>query len=421
MYNKNYEAEWKFFCRLIQNFHLNLTIVDQDTQEMPEFDMGLRRMIYGEKDYFKIYSGNVGSRSVEPVPDRKIIRLKDEYMCSYIYFKHPGEKGEFVIIGPYTQSVVGKKQVLDYAEKLKLPPEMLPALERYYCDVPIIIDDGTLYSIVDTLGEVMWEGIDNFTVESVERYSRDSKETAVLQPVYQAQQESQVSMHMLEERYKYEGELMRAVSLGQTQKAEILVANGNFVGIEQRTSDQIRNIKNYCIILNTLLRKAAEMGSVHPFHIDNLSSRYARRIELIISVEEGNALQKEMVHKYCLLVKNHSMKGYSLLVRKVLIHIDSDLTADLSLKTQAELLNVNASYFSTLFKKETGYTLTDYVKKKRIEHAVLLLNSTNLQIQTVAQYCGIPDVNYFTKIFKKYIGKTPKEYRESVNVQNISV
>lgn len=108
------------------------------------------------------------------------------------------------------------------------------------------------------------------------------------------------------------------------------------------------------------------------------------------------------------------MKGYSLLIRKVLTRIDYDLTADLSLKTQADLLNVNASYLSTLFKKETGTTLTDYVNKKRVDNAIFLLNSTNMQIQTIAQYCGIPDVNYFTKIFKKYISQTPKEYRESV-------
>ena len=126
-------------------------------------------------------------------------------------------------------------------------------------------------------------------------------------------------------------------------------------------------------------------------------------------------LGKEMVHKYCLLVKNHSMKGYSLLIRKILTRIDVDLTADLSLKTQAELLNVNPSYLSTLFKKETGYTLTEYVNKKRIENAILLLNTTAMQIQEIAQYCGIPDVNYFTKIFKKQIGKTPKEYRDFIS------
>ena len=86
-----------------------------------------------------------------------------------------------------------------------------------------------------------------------------------------------------------------------------------------------------------------------------------------------------MVRKYCLLVKNHSLKGYSLLIRKVITKIDYDLTADLSLKVQAEYLNVNPSYLSTLFKKETGLTLTEYINRKRIDHALLLLNSTVMQ------------------------------------------
>ena len=106
------------------------------------------------------------------------------------------------------------------------------------------------------------------------------------------------------------------------------------------------------------------------------------------------------------------MKNYSPLVQRVITIIDSDLTADLSLRKQAQLLNVNASYLSALFKKETGLTLTEYVSKKRVEQAAFLLRSTGQQIQTVAQNCGIYDVNYFTKIFKKITGKTPKEYRD---------
>lgn len=172
-------------------------------------------------------------------------------------------------------------------------------------------------------------------------------------------------------------------------------------------------MKNYTIILNTLLRKAAEAVRSTLF-ILTAFSRFAHQIEALTSEEDAFSLQKEMAHKYCLLVKNHSMKGYSLLIRKVLTRIDSDLTADLSLKSQAELLGVNSSYLSTLFKKETGSTLTEYVNRKRVEHAIFLLNSTNLQIQEIAAACGIPDVNYFTKIFKKQVGNTPKEYREKI-------
>ena len=140
----------------------------------------------------------------------------------------------------------------------------------------------------------------------------------------------------------------------------------------------------------------------------------ARRLEQLRTPADALKLFSTMVHKYCLLVKNHSMKHYSQLVQHVILRIDADLTADLSLKAHADFLNVNPSYLSTLFKRETGMTLTDYVNRQRVEHGIFLLNATDMQIQTIAQYCGIPDVNYFTKTFKKFIGKTPKEYRQDI-------
>jgi YesN/AraC family two-component response regulator len=118
-----------------------------------------------------------------------------------------------------------------------------------------------------------------------------------------------------------------------------------------------------------------------------------------------------MVRHYCQLVQDFSLKGRSHLISKLLIHIDADLTADLSLSALAKLLNVNSSYLSALFKKELGSTLTEYVSTRRVKYAMFLLSTTNLQVQAIAQHCGIPDVNYFTRTFKRYAGVTPKEYR----------
>lgn len=233
------------------------------------------------------------------------------------------------------------------------------------------------------------------------------------------------TMQHLEERYELEARLMQAVSAGQVHKAELALAQITGQSIrqsfrpqfEQRSKNALRNLKNYLFVLNTILRIAAANGSVHPYHIDRISSHYAHKIELLTTESAGAPLIRKMVRKYCLLVKNHSLKGHSLPVQKVITRIEYDLTADLSLKTQAALLNVNPSYLSTLFKKETGLTLTDYVNRKRIEQAIFLLNTTNLQIQAIAQECGIPDVNYFTKLFKKQIGKTPSEYRKCIYVR----
>ena len=96
--------------------------------------------------------------------------------------------------------------------------------------------------------------------------------------------------------------------------------------------------------------------------------------------------------------------------------IDTDLSADLSLSALAEHQGISLGYLSTVFKKETGKTISEYVREKRINHAIHLLGTTHLQVQTVALHCGIMDVQYFSKIFKKQTGKTPKEYRESMRI-----
>jgi YesN/AraC family two-component response regulator len=221
-------------------------------------------------------------------------------------------------------------------------------------------------------------------------------------------------MKAMEKRYSFENELIEAVSLGQIHKESLFSVTFSENMFEKRTADPIRNIKNYCIIINTLLRKAAERGGVHPVYLNRVSSSFALKIEQIHSLESGAELMKEMFRSYCRLVRKHSLKDYSLVVQKTILLIDSDLAADLSLSTLAEAQNVSAGYLSTIFKRETGKTVSNYIRDKRVKHAAHLLATTKLQIQTVALHCGIVDVQYFSKIFKKITGKTPKEYRESL-------
>lgn len=336
-------------------------------------------------------------------------------MCNYIFFQMPeADVPTYIIIGPYTSTTISSQAILERVDKYSISPDIFPQIEKFYQDLPFIPDENTLLLLINTFGEQIWGSLDNFSLQDVHDFVFFDLEPVAERPATKEPEEAFLSMKIMEERYNMENQLIQAVSQGQTHKAEMFLNTFATLHFEQRTADPIRNRKNYLIILNTLLRKAAEAGAVHPLHIDSLSSKFARKIELITSENAANSLQQEMAHKYCLLVKNHSMKGYSLLIQKVLTRIDSDLTADLGLKTQAELLNVNPSYLSTLFKKETGSTLTEYVNRKRIEHGIFLLNSTNMQIQTIAQYCGMPDVNYFAKTFKKLIGKTPKEYRDSI-------
>lgn len=217
-------------------------------------------------------------------------------------------------------------------------------------------------------------------------------------------------VRLLEQRYEMENRLMELVRKGQVAKVQQTLGNFPQSALERR-SGSTRDAKNYTIILSTLMRKAAEQGGVHPMYIDQLSTEFALRIERTAYWEEFMTLWSDMALGYCQLVRKHTAQKLPPLVQKVVTRIDFDLTADLSLRATAQALNVNASYLSTLFKRETGETFTNYVNRKRMEQAAYLLSSTQMPVSAVAQSCGISDDNYFTKLFKRAKGMTPMQFR----------
>ena len=104
-------------------------------------------------------------------------------------------------------------------------------------------------------------------------------------------------------------ELIYAISKGKLHLVTTVASTVFNKGTEPRITDTLRNRKNYLIILNTLLRKAAEMSGVHPLHIDKISSDFARQIEGIPSIRQSLSLQEKMIREYCLLVKKYSLKN----------------------------------------------------------------------------------------------------------------
>jgi two-component system, response regulator YesN len=405
-----YDAELSFFQSLLKNFHLNVDIISSETIDLSCMDQGLWKLLGLEKNY-EILQNFLK----EKIKSNTIYKITDTFYCTYIFLQLPDTSpSDLLMIGPYTTIELTRHNLLQLTEKYRIPAQLFSTFEKYFFNIPYLTGDSLLIVALNTLGEKLWGNINHFTFETIEPGMFSGVTPFSIQTNLEEYLDSTINMKALESRYEVENQFLKAISQGLHHKAELMISNISSTHFEQRAMDPIRNLQNYCIIMNTLLRKAAETGSVHPLYVDRLSSSFARKIETLTSREGVAKLQREMVHKYCLLVKNHSMKGFSLLVQKIIIRIDSDLTADLSLNAMAEELNVNASYLSNLFKKEIGSTLTEYVNRKRVEHSILLLNTATLQIQTIAQHCGIPDVNYFTKIFKKIVGKTPREYREDI-------
>ncbi|MFD1175077.1 response regulator [Paenibacillus puldeungensis] len=102
---------------------------------------------------------------------------------------------------------------------------------------------------------------------------------------------------------------------------------------------------------------------------------------------------------------------------EIIKYIEHHYQSDLSLQEIARHFYVSREYISRKFKQELGDNFSDYLGKYRIDKAKLLMLNPNLKISQIAEMVGIHDVKYFSKVFKKIEGVSPKDYRSKVAIK----
>ena len=408
-----YEVQLNFLQEILKGMHISSCVLgDPDSRIPPEIDLGLRADLFDLDNYATFLQNSMGQAQ-----DNTIYRFFDEYDCNYIFMRLPTTHDQYFFIGPYLLSLPQQESINQKAASIGLSPEQTSRMYMYYAGLPIIEDENLLLSMTNTLARHMWGAPEKYTMEYVDYAIPDRNEPIPYPVSDQHMTEGSFSLSALEEHYASENQLMEAVGKGNLHQVTAVASSVFTNGTQQRLADSLRNRKNYLVILKTLLRKAAEYGGVHPLHVHRLSSHFASRIENIRSMKESLSVQEEMIRSYCQLVKRHSLSKYSFYVGQAITLVQYDLTADLSLKAISEKLNVNSSYLSDLFRREYGCTLTEFVNKQRIDRGIGLLQLTSKPVQEIAAECGIHDVNYFIKLFKKQTGFTPNRYREQITNQ----
>ncbi len=404
-----HDNELQFLCDTLQKCHVKTAVLAKGalTAALTSTDL------YG-------FFGDTAKKNTffEDIPPavapHTMYKLTDRFGLCYIYFLLPeGEPDTLLLIGPYLSSPPSQSAVLEIGEKNGITPKNQRYLDEYYDTLPVLAPTSSLFFMITTFCERI------FASPAFSIVDADAEHQAPASPISEPTHGNNfddilVGMKAMENRYGFENELMQAVTQGQLHKESMLQSAFSDIAFEKRATDPLRNAKNYSIIMNTLLRKAAEAGGVHPMYLNTVSTNFALKIEQLPALSQSASLMREMFRAYCRLVRKHSTNKYSHVVQKTILLIDADLSAPLSLHSLAAAQDISAGYLSGIFKKETGKTVSNYIREKRMKHAIHLLSTTHLQIQTVALHCGVMDVQYFSKIFKGYTGKTPREYREAI-------
>lgn len=396
--------------RILEMNYISARCVSIPCEDWTWCDLGLRKTILGMSPEEILEESPI--RVIEP---QTIYYIVDGFQCIYTILML--DEHELLFCGPIMSETLTAKRMRGILARQKIPEDLHQKVSDYCYNVPHNPVNQHLNTLFIALAEELY-GKGHFQFKHIN--SSDPINWHEFQKnQFHVSDVPFENIHLMEQRYYFENEIISAVrSANEKQALGLYIKAQQFI-LPPRMTNELRDQKDYMITFNTLLRKAAEQSGVHPIQIDSVSNSHVKQIEELTSVDSAFPYANQMIVNYCRLIRRFTLKNHSLTIQKVLTYIDTNLCADLSLRTFSENLSVNASYLSTLFKKEMGISLTEYVNQKRILHAQRLIVSTNLPVKSIAQQCGIPDVCYFSRMFKKISGITPKEYRETVMFHNI--
>lgn len=164
-------------------------------------------------------------------------------------------------------------------------------------------------------------------------------------------------------------------------------------------------------ILALIRRNVTEMG----YDISEFNDEIKTFFEKSYFIDDMKDIIIIILVNLCKNISALNLSGCKAFILKVKQYIDENYCEQLTLNMISDKFYIHTSYFSRLFKKETGENFIDYLTKKRIDESKKLLLGTRLKIYEISERVGYKNSKYFSQLFEKYIGVTPKEYR---NIKN---
>lgn len=145
---------------------------------------------------------------------------------------------------------------------------------------------------------------------------------------------------------------------------------------------------------------------------ENLKHEFIYLVNMASSYDKVEEIFLTHMARIMNQISNNVKVQYSRPVREAITYISKHYNSRISLSDVAEEIKLSPTYLSALFKKETGNNFSDYITTFRIDMAKKLLENGDKNISEIAFAVGYNDGLYFSKIFKKCVGVSPKEYKK---------
>lgn len=214
--------------------------------------------------------------------------------------------------------------------------------------------------------------------------------------------------------YPFETEqaLLRAVRQTNKPEAQRLL-NELFGYIFFSVGNDFSQAKTRIYELLVLISRSAIEAGADPARTLELSHQYLNDLPGLTDVESLCLWLTKVMGTLMDSVFEYLDARHANVIHQSIQYLNTHYGEHITLEDMARKIFLSPSYFSRIFKKETGITFSSYLNRIRIEHSKELLRHQNIRLTDIAMLVGFEDQSYFTKVFKKLTGTTPLHYRES--------
>lgn len=235
------------------------------------------------------------------------------------------------------------------------------------------------------------------------------------------QREKAEAIHALKDRHydgirdlylREEAGLLAAIKRGERPAAREII-NRVLVGIYHTARSRPELLKSLALELVVVMSRAAVEAGADPAGVLGCNFESATALAGLSDEEEVSRWLSGMLERVMDAIRDNRQFPNAVLLGRAVAYMEEHLAEPLDRDSVARAAGLSGSHFSRLIKEKTGRTFTDLMAQYRVDHAKAMLRRTGKSLIQIALECGFEDQNYFSRVFKRYTGSTPRAYRES--------
>lgn len=387
---------------IMEAFQTETFLFTPPYKDLGKIDRGIRNIVW--PDYY-----NSDSRFTPSIEDDSrrffVIRSNLGFYNIMVYLTLDAQP-DFISIGPFRSEGFSTTYFSNLMKEANVSSGAFQTLSQFYKNLPYVPLQ-TIVNVTKHIIDSFYPEFKNITPLEIE-FTGHTHELKINNDLL-----SDYSSDLAEVYQRQLLDFLSTVKSGNSDHAHAVLKDflmqTNFLATRN-----LNDCKKNLHTINSQLLLTILGTHVHPIHALKLYSSLDDKIEGLTGRDAAFSMPSDMCHKYCLLVKNYAFQEYSKTIRMVVNYIHLHLDEDLSLSVLADYFQKNATTLSSAFTKEVGMSVTNFIHQARINKALHFFNTTKMSVSDVAVAVGFQDFAYFSRLFKKQIGCSPREYCKSI-------